>query len=167
MENALWWQKQRLNDIAASQEKPRTDSDHQKLGGATGGFYPKIQKEPAQPTPWLRTSNLQNFQPKHNFLPLPGRVLQKPDGSKTTKGLDPGATDIWRCGCGLYLDWMKIPRCYSMNMDRGRWCWKTTGICCCGASLSLKSKLTAKLEQGVKPWMEVWEAPPGTYAVQA
>ena len=103
MENALWWQKQRLNDIAASQEKPRTDSDHQKLGGATGGFYPKIQKEPAQPTPWLRTSNLQNFQPKHNFLPLPGRVLQKPDGSKTTKGLDPGATDIWRCGCGLYL----------------------------------------------------------------
>lgn len=49
------------NDIAACQDKSRTDSDHQKLGGVKGGFYPKIQKEPTQPTPWFRTSNLQNY----------------------------------------------------------------------------------------------------------
>lgn len=39
------------NDIAACQEKSRTNSDHQKLRRVKGGFYPKIQKEATQPTP--------------------------------------------------------------------------------------------------------------------
>lgn len=91
------------NDIAACQEKSRTNSDHQKLRRVKGGFYPKIQKEATQPTPWFRISNLQNYQPKHDFLTLPGRILQKPDGSKTTKGIDPGITDICKCDCGLYI----------------------------------------------------------------
>lgn len=53
-----------------------------------------------------------------------------------------------------------------MNMDRGVDDAENYRNLLWGLSL-LKSKLTAQLEQGVKPWMQIWEAPPGTYAVQA
>ena len=106
------------NDTAACQGKSRIDSDHQKLGRVKEGFYSESQKEPTLPTPWFWTSSIQNYWPKQHSLPLHGRILQKTDGSKTTKSLDLGILDIWGWGYGLYPDWMKTPVCHSMDMYR-------------------------------------------------